>query len=103
MTESKEIERTEKSSLSFRHVIRNGFILSNKDISLNIFNQEESIMLKNLKKVMNKPKSELSMLDQLYLIAVAAFSLGLVIIGFEIKEKIEDFRIKRNQKKSKKK
>ena len=59
-------------------------------------------MFKTLKKVMNKPKSEMTMLDQLYMVAVAAFTLGLFIIGFEIKEKIEDFKIKRNQKKTKK-
>ena len=59
-------------------------------------------MFKTFKKIMNKPKSEMTMLDQLYLIAVAALTLGAIIIGFEVKEKIEDFKIKRNQKKSNK-
>ena len=47
------------------------------------------------KRIMTKPTNEISLLDKLYLVALAALSLGLLLFVYEVKEKLEERKAKK--------
>lgn len=50
------------------------------------------------RRLLKKPTNELSILDKLYLVAVTALGLGLLILANEAKEKINERRMEKKHK-----
>lgn len=49
------------------------------------------------KRIMKKPANEISLLDKLYLVALAAFGLGMLLFVYDVKEKINERRTKKTK------